>query len=210
MANALPRRTILIATTNRGKHREIEAVMADLPVTWADLSDLPPMSDCIEDGNTFVANAEKKALHFARLSGLWTLADDSGLEVDALDGQPGIYSARFAGEPRSDANNNARLVSMLAGIAPEQRTARFRCALAIADPKGILARADGIVEGVIIDDARGSNGFGYDPHFLIPSLGRTAAELPPQEKNRISHRGKALQAIRGRLLRLLENAPASS
>ncbi len=200
---AVPPRTILIATTNRGKLREIEAVMRDLPVVWTVLADLPPMPECVEDGSTFEANAEKKALHYARLSGLWTLADDSGLEVDALGGEPGVRSARFAGEPKSDARNNARLVALLSGVPPDRRTARFRCALALADGSRVLARAQGCVEGLIVDEARGKNGFGYDPHFLIPALGRTAAELDPEQKNRISHRGQALQSLRAAMGPLL-------
>ena len=198
-----PVRTVLVATANRGKHREIVAVMRDLPVRWIDLSDLSQMPECIEDGPTFEANAEKKALHYARLTGFWTLADDSGLEVDALDGAPGVWSARFAGEPRSDARNNEKLIRLLASVPIQRRTARFRCALVLADAHGVLARSTGVVEGLIIDDPRGANGFGYDPHFLIPAFGRTAAELDPDQKNRISHRGRALQEIRGTILHLL-------
>jgi len=198
-----PARSILLATANRGKHREIVAVMRDLPVRWIDLSDLPQMPECVEDGHTFEANAEKKALHYARLTGFWTLADDSGLEVDALGGAPGVWSARFAGEPRSDARNNEKLIRLLAGVPIQRRTARFRCALVLADAHGVLARASGVVEGLIIDEPRGANGFGYDPHFLIPAFGRTAAELDPDQKNRISHRGRALQQIREPILHLL-------
>jgi XTP/dITP diphosphohydrolase len=196
-------RSILIATTNRGKHREIAAVMNGLPVEWIDLADIPPMPECVEDSLTFEANARKKALHYAGLSGLWTLADDSGLEVDALGGDPGVNSARFAGEPRSDARNNAKLISLLAGVPEERRAARFRCTLVLVARQSVLACTTGTVEGAIIDEARGKNGFGYDPHFLIPSLGWTMAELPPEHKNRISHRGQALRAMRDALLRLL-------
>ncbi|HOW18974.1 MAG TPA: XTP/dITP diphosphatase [Phycisphaerae bacterium] len=196
-------RSILIATTNRGKLREIAAVMEGLPVEWIALGDLPPMPECAEDADTFEGNAEKKAHHYARLGGLWTLADDSGLEVDALGGRPGVKSARFAGEPKSDARNNARLIQLLAGVPAERRTARFRCVLALVGDGRLLARTAGTVEGVIVDEPRGTNGFGYDPHFLIPSLGRTMAELSPDSKNRISHRGQALRAMRDALLRLL-------
>ncbi len=196
-------RTLLIATNNPGKLREIAALMTGVPVRWVGLADLPAMPECVEDGDTFEANAAKKALYYARLSGFWTLADDSGLEVDALDGKPGVHSARFAGEPKSDARNNAKLIALLAGVPEERRTARFRCALALADGKAVLARARGTVEGRIVDDARGSNGFGYDPHFFVPSHGCTMAELPSDEKNRISHRGQALRALRDALPRLL-------
>jgi XTP/dITP diphosphohydrolase len=177
--------------------------MADLPVRWVDLGEVPPMPDCVEDGETFAANAAKKALHYARLSGLWTLADDSGLEVDALGGRPGVYSARFAGEPKSDRRNNEKLVAMLKGVPPEKRAARFRCCVALAGEGRILATAEGSFEGRIVDDARGANGFGYDPHFLVPSLGRTAAELDAAHKNAISHRGQALAALKPQILRLL-------
>lgn len=201
--NTMPERTILIATTNPGKHREIAAVMAELPVRWVDLSEIPPIPDCVEDGDTFQANAAKKALHYAHASGLWTLADDSGLEVDSLGGQPGVWSARFAGEPKSDRRNNEKLIALLAGVPQEKRTARFRCSLALANDGQILATAEGKIEGQIIDEARGSNGFGYDPHFLIPTTGKTTAQLDPEHKNRISHRGQALRAIQPEILRLL-------
>jgi len=177
--------------------------MAELPVRWVDLSEIPPIPDCIEDGDTFQANAAKKALHYAHSSGLWTLADDSGLEVDALGGQPGVWSARFAGEPKSDQRNNEKLIALLAGVPQEKRTARFRCSLALAKDGRILATAEGKIEGLIIDEARGSNGFGYDPHFLIPATGKTTAQLDSEHKNRISHRGQALRAIQPEILRLL-------
>jgi XTP/dITP diphosphohydrolase len=198
------RRRILIATGNPGKRREIEAVMADVPVDWVSLADMPDLPDCVEDADTFEANARKKALHYAGLSGLWTLADDSGLEVDALGGAPGVHSARYAGEPKSDARNNAKLVAGLTGVPDERRTARFRCVVALAEPGRVLATASGTIEGRIIDSPRGRNGFGYDPHFLIPDLGKTAAELPAAEKNRISHRGRALAALRQKLSSLLD------
>ena len=196
-------RTILIATTNRGKLSEIAAVMADAPITWIGLADVPAMPECVEDGATFEANAEKKAMYYARRSGHWTLADDSGLEVDALGGEPGVHSARYAGEPKSDARNNALLIARLAAVPDGRRTARFRCALALAGDGQILARAAGAVEGVIVDTPRGVNGFGYDPHFLVPSRGQTMAELAADEKNRISHRGQALVALKQALRPLL-------
>jgi XTP/dITP diphosphohydrolase len=193
--------TILLATTNGGKLREVAAVLADLPVRLATLDDFPSLPEPQEDGDTFEANALLKARHYARLSGVWALADDSGLEVDALGGAPGVVSARYAGcdaparEDR-DAANNARLLSELRNTPIEKRTARFRCALALCDGDRLVATAIGAVEGLIIDDARGDNGFGYDPHFLIPEFGLTTAEMPPDQKNRISHRGRALAALR--------------
>jgi len=216
-------RPILLATGNPGKLREVQVVLADYDVPVIGLSDLPQLPEAVEEGPTFVANAEAKARHYARLTNHWALADDSGLEVDALDGAPGVYSARYATQPRrglsedsalgrtasddseparaspdaerNDAANNARLIAELAGVPPERRSARFRCALSLADGDRILATASGVIEGRIIDVPRGSNGFGYDPHFLLPDRNLTTAELPPEEKNRISHRGQALRAI---------------
>ena len=201
------RRRILIATTNPGKRREIEAVMAGLPVEWVALSDLPPIAEPVEDGETFAENARLKARYYAEALGIWTLADDSGLEVDALGGDPGVRSARYAGEPCDDAANNAKMVRGLAGVPTADRTARFRCAIALADSSGVLAEAEGKIEGVIIDERRGENGFGYDPHFLVPSLGKTTAEIPPDHKNRISHRGNALRGIRPAIERCLAEGP---
>lgn len=194
---------VLVATTNRGKLAELRAILADLPVHLASLDDFPPMTEPVEDALTFAGNAEIKARHYARLAGCWTLADDSGLEVDALHGAPGVHSARFAGPSCDPAANNAKLVAVLAGVPIEDRSARFRCALALADARRVLATAEGSFEGVIVDDPRGDNGFGYDPHFLIPSLGKTAAELIPEEKNRISHRGQAFRSLRDSLKQLL-------
>jgi XTP/dITP diphosphohydrolase len=196
-------RRILIATANQGKFREIAAVMADLPVQWMNLADLPPMPEPVENGSTFAENARLKALFYARAGELWALADDSGLEVDALGGRPGVFSARYAGEPRNDAANNAKLIGELSDMPLDKRTARFRCAMALASPEAVLAEAQGTVEGVIIDRPRGRNGFGYDPIFLIPSLGKTAAELGFEQKNRVSHRGQALIAIRPAIERCL-------
>lgn len=194
---------ILIATGNRGKMREIAAVLADLPVQWLSLADIGPIPQPVEDGETFMANAEKKARHYSRRSGLWTLADDSGLEVDALGGRPGVLSARYAGEPCDDLANNRKLIGELADVPTEKRTARFRCAIALADGAKIIARGEGAIEGRIVDDPRGGNGFGYDPHFLVPQLGRTTAELAPEHKNRISHRGQAVRALREQLANML-------
>jgi len=195
--------TILLATKNRGKLREVQSILAGLPVAWATLDQFPDLPNAVEDADTFAGNAERKALHYARLTGLWTLADDSGLEVDALNGSPGVYSARYAGRPGDDAANNKKLIAELAGVPQEQRTARFRCAIVLAGPDGILATACGTFEGLIVDDPRGSNGFGYDPHFFVPKLGMTAAQLPPEQKNRISHRAKALSAILPIIKRLI-------
>ena len=199
---------VVIATTNPGKLREIRQVLGGLDVEWLTLDDFKGLPDVEEDTPTFEANAAKKALENARATGLWTLADDSGLEVDALGGLPGVISARFAGPQQDDAANNAKLIAELRDVPQERRTARFRCALALAGPEGILASAEGVVEGRIIDQPRGQNGFGYDPHFLIPALGRTTAELDPEHKNRISHRGQALRALHPKLAALLATGVA--
>lgn len=196
-------RAILLATTNAGKLREVRAVLADLAVELTGLSDHSPVAEAVEDADTFEGNARIKALHYARLIGGWALADDSGLEVDALGGAPGVYSARYAGVPGDDAANNARLVGELRGVPREQRTARFRCVLALADPKEVRAVTSGTIEGVIVDEPRGENGFGYDPHFLVPELNKTTAELRAEKKNAISHRGQALRAMRAVIERLI-------
>ncbi|GAG17307.1 unnamed protein product, partial [marine sediment metagenome] len=144
-----------------------------MPVRLTTLDDYPRLPAPREDATTFEGNAKLKALHYARFAGCWTLADDSGLEVDALDGNPGVHSARYDGNACDPAANNAKLIRELAGVPPRNRTARFRCAIALANPNEILATGLGVVEGVIIDDALGGNGFGYDPHFFVPEFGVT-------------------------------------
>jgi len=212
---------ILIATRNPGKAREIEAILADAggvveastAIHWKTLVDLTEsIREPEEDQDTFGGNAAMKASYYSRATGLWTLADDSGLEVDALNGAPGVRSARFAALPNEpsraerDQANNAKLIVQLHDVPPQQRTARFRCAMALADGQRILAAAEGTIEGRIIDPPRGRDGFGYDPHFLVPRLGKTTAELAPAEKNRISHRGQALRLMRTKLRALLEQS----
>ena len=209
---------VLIATGNPGKAREIAAVLSEKgpksrglrSLLWRTLNDLTSaIPEPNEGQTTFIGNASLKARHYSLASGLWTLADDSGLEVDALAGAPGVLSARFAELPDSatrqsrDLANNTKLIALLAGVPPDRRTARFRCALALADGQRILATAEGTIEGRIMDVPRGRGGFGYDPHFLVPHLGKTTAELSPSEKNRISHRGQALRLMRARLQDLL-------
>jgi XTP/dITP diphosphohydrolase len=197
---------LLIATSNKGKLREVRAMLEALGVEVIGLTDIDAIEEPVEDGDTFDANARKKAIHYAAASGLWALADDSGLEVDVLNGAPGVYSARYAGEDADDMANNARLIRELQVIPEANRTARFRCAMALAtSDKVVVATSSGTIEGVIIDEPRGHNGFGYDPHFFIPDQDRTAAELPPVQKNRISHRGQALAAIHPQIVRLLVN-----
>ena len=194
---------LLFATTNHGKLREVRALLAGLPIEVATLGDFADLDVPIEDQDTFDANARLKALHYARLTHCLTLADDSGLEVDALGGAPGVHSARYAGPQCDPAANNAKLVAELSGVPSQGRAARFRCAMALAQGDQILATADGKIEGVIVDEPRGRNGFGYDPYFFVPESGMTVAEMPPEQKNQISHRGRALQAIRPSIERIV-------
>lgn len=190
---------LLLATGNPAKVREIRAVLAGLPLEVVSLADLPAVSEPAETGATFAENARAKALYYARATGRWALADDSGLVVDALGGLPGVHSARYAadevppGSPRQaiDAANNRKLLRELAGVSDEWRTARFICHLAMADARGVLLEATGAIEGRIGHRPAGENGFGYDPLFLLDELGKTTAELPSEQKNAISHRGKA-------------------
>lgn len=196
-------REILIATSNRGKLREIRDGLGNCDVRWRTLADYAGVSEPDEESETFLGNAIAKARYYSVRIGLWTLADDSGLQVDALGGAPGVRSARYAGLTADDAANNAKLIAALKDVPPERRTARFCCAVALVDGDIVLATAEGAVEGLIIDEPRGCNGFGYDPHFLVPELGITTAEMPPEQKNRISHRGQALRLIRPRIVALL-------
>jgi len=182
---------LLVATHNRGKMREYAALLADLPieVTWLDAEGIDLEVD--ETGATFAENAILKARAYAALSGLLTWADDSGLEVDALEGRPGVYSARYGGPGLSDDARYRALLAELAGVPDAARTARFHCVVAIARPDGKLFTTDGTVEGTILHEARGSNGFGYDPVFFVPEYAASMAELSAEVKNRISHRARA-------------------
>jgi XTP/dITP diphosphohydrolase len=184
-------RTLLVATHNQGKIREYRSLLADLPltVTWLDQEGVT--FEVAETGSTFVENACLKAEQYANLTGLWTWADDSGLEVDALGGEPGVYSARYGGPGLTDRDRYLRLLAALADLPSAPRTARFRCVVAIAAPGGPIYTVEGTVEGEIIDTPRGESGFGYDPIFYLPAHGATMAELSPTVKNRISHRGLA-------------------
>lgn len=189
---------LLVATTNQGKFVEIAEALKDLPLRILSLRDFPGAPPVVEDGDTFLANARKKAHETARWSGQLTLADDSGIVVDALGGRPGVHSARYAGENATDEDNRRLLLEELSGVPDEKRGAAFVCVLVLAHPDGREMVAEGRIEGRITGEARGSNGFGYDPLFLIPSLGKTTAELPMTEKNALSHRGLALKALRGK------------
>lgn len=183
---------LLLATNNRGKIREITKLLAPHGIETVSLGDFPDIGEIEEDGSTFRENAVKKASVTCERTGLAALADDSGLEVDYLDGAPGVHSARFAGEEKDDEANNKKLLSLLEGVPLERRTARFRCVMAIAVPGGWVYTAEGTCEGVIALEPRGSGGFGYDPLFYLPEYGKTLAELDLETKNKISHRGRAL------------------
>jgi XTP/dITP diphosphohydrolase len=197
-------RVLLVATTNRHKLEEYRVMFAGLPYQLCSLSDLHLDFDVEETGTTFQENAALKAWAYARAAGELSLADDSGLEIDALGGEPGVYSARFAGVDTPYEERFRIIFERLRDVPEEQRSARFRCVICIADPStGKLESVDGTIEGRIPETSRGVNGFGYDPIFYVPELGMTTAEISPEHKNRISHRGLAAQKARG----LLENWP---
>ena len=195
-----PRRRLVVATANEGKLAEFRALLADVPFDLTSLGELHLPSP-EESGASFLANATLKARHAASLSGLAALADDSGLEVDALGGAPGVHSARYAGAQGDDRANNLKLVAALRDVPNNKRQARYRCVLVLvrepSDPAPLIA--EGVWEGEILDAPRGAGGFGYDAYFYLPALKCTAAELPPETKNRLSHRGTALKALRERL-----------
>lgn len=199
----VPAVSIVLATSNPGKIAEFRKLLPET-VRVVSLDDLgivlPP-----ETGQTFAENAIAKAIFAAQQSGMLAIADDSGLEVDALGGAPGVRSARYAGDPGNDEANRNRLLAELSGVPPEQRTARFRCAVALASPHELIAWEEGVCEGSIAEKPAGDFGFGYDPVFLLPD-GRTMAELPPDEKNQISHRARAFQAILPALIQALEDS----
>ncbi|MBL7154759.1 MAG: XTP/dITP diphosphatase [Phycisphaerae bacterium] len=204
-------KTILVASTNPGKMGELRA-MLDADVEWVGLSDFPGIEDVKEDGATFVENARKKASEYAEATGVWTIADDSGLVVDALGGEPGVRSARYSGEKLAgeertllDHRNMKKVLELLEGVPEEKRTARFVCCLCLASAKEILLEATGKVEGVITDREIGSNGFGYDPIVFVPKLDKTVAQMTSEEKNSISHRGNAIREFRPMLEELFAN-----
>jgi len=202
------KRKILVATTNPGKIAELRA-MLDLDIEWLGLSDFGDIDEIEEDGATFAENACKKALGYAKAAGLWTIADDSGLVVDALGGAPGVKSARFSGEKDNDRTlldhkNMAKVLKLLEDVSKERRTARFVCHLCLASPERILIETDGTLEGLIAESQIGKNGFGYDPIFFVPHLNKTVAQLTRDEKNAISHRGNAIRKLKPLLDELLK------
>lgn len=191
---------LVVATANVGKLREFRSLLAGLPYELSSLAELGLPSPA-ETGSSFLENATLKARHAAASSGFAAVADDSGIEVDALGGAPGTHSARYAGAGADDGANNAKLMTALRGVPGEQRRARYRCALVLVETLDAAPlTAEAAWEGLILDAPRGSGGFGYDPYFWLPELDKTAAELTPEEKNRLSHRGKAMRALREALL----------
>jgi XTP/dITP diphosphohydrolase len=203
-------RRILVATTNPGKLTEIKAMLGG-DVEWVGLSDFKGIGEIKEDGATFAENARRKALGYAKATGLWTLADDSGLVIDSLGGRPGVKSARFSGARDKDRTlldhkNMAKVLKLLEGVPKEKRTAKFVCCLCLASPERVLIETEGTVEGFIMEEEIGGNGFGYDPIFFVPHLNKTVAQLTTEEKNAISHRGNALRKLKPLLAKLLKGA----
>jgi XTP/dITP diphosphohydrolase len=211
-------RKILVATTNPGKIAELRTMLGT-DLQWLSLADFGEIPEIVEDGATFAENARKKALGYAGATGVWTIADDSGLVVDALGGAPGVKSARFSGKavPALDPNdkkqgqdalatkadrilidhrNTAKVLELLEGVSQEKRTARFVCRLCLASPERVLLEAEGTLEGLITEEEIGDQGFGYDPIFFVPHLNKTIAQITREEKNAISHRGNAIRKLK--------------
>lgn len=186
---------LVVASHNAHKIAEIQEMTKSLAIEIVGLEELGNFPPVIEDGATFRENAKKKAVTIAKLTNTMVLADDSGLEVDYLQGAPGVYSSRFAGEPSDDARNNALLLEKLKNVPDLERGAQFRCVMALASPKGSVKYSEGICRGIITRELQGGQGFGYDPLFLVPEHGLTFAELGPEIKNKISHRYQALQGM---------------
>lgn len=214
------KRKILIATTNPGKMKELSAMLEikgsdPFICEWLSLADFPNINEVEENGKTFAENARKKALGYAKQTGLWTIADDSGLMVDALNGAPGVNSARFSGCQSRDSNgavmsrslldhkNMTKLLNLLENVPDEKRTARFVCSICLAAPEKVLIETQGLLEGVIGHAQKGSNGFGYDPLFVVPASSKTVAQLSNKEKNQISHRANAIRNFNSLFTKLL-------
>jgi len=196
------KQTIVLATTNKGKTREIKRLLKGFPIDIKNLDDFGPIPDVIEDGATFDDNAYKKASFTAKILGYPAMADDSGLCVDALDGAPGVYSARYAGENASDADNVKKMLTDLKDH--KNRNAAFKCVISIAVPTGAALTYEGECKGVLTKEPIGDNGFGYDPLFFYPELNKTFAQLTIEEKGRVSHRGRALKEIAEEMDKILE------
>ncbi|MEN6371149.1 MAG: XTP/dITP diphosphatase [Armatimonadota bacterium] len=195
-------KTLVIATNNEAKGKEIARILAGMDYDVRTLRDYPPYPEPEENAGTFAGNAQIKVLAAADHTGSLAIADDSGLVVDALDGAPGVYSSRFAGPNATDEERNEKVLDLLQNVPDDKRTARFVAVAAIAVPGKIIGTVEGKVEGIIAHEPHGNNGFGYDPIFYVPEFGMTTAEMSAEEKDRISHRGKALHAAREFLERL--------
>ncbi|MBW2655769.1 MAG: XTP/dITP diphosphatase [Deltaproteobacteria bacterium] len=193
---------IVLATRNKGKTREIKALLKEFPIDIKNLDDFGPIPDVIEDGKTFDDNAYKKAAFTAKILGYPAMADDSGLCVEALDGAPGVYSARYAGENATDADNVKKMLTDLDGI--ENRNAAFQCVISIAVPTGAALTYEGECKGILTKEPMGDNGFGYDPLFFYPDFNKTFAQLTIEEKGKVSHRGKALKEIANEVDKIIE------
>ena len=189
-------RDLVVATRNRHKGKELGSLLADLPVRIRTMDEFPDVPDVVEDGDTCEANAIKKARAVSDATGLMAVADDTGLEVDALDGRPGVYAARYAGPQATYEDNCRKLLGEMAGVPLDRRTARFVTVAAVALPSQTVEVMTGRLEGLISERPAGARGFGYDPVFYVPELGKTLAELSSEEKNRISHRAKAFAQVR--------------
>jgi XTP/dITP diphosphohydrolase len=199
---------VVLATRNQHKVQEIRALLADLAITFLSLSDFPDLPDVVEDGSTCKENAVKKARETAIETSHWALADDTGLEVDALDGRPGVFAARYAGEHATYADNCEKLLKELKDIPVAQRGARFLTVMALSDPEGQTEVVQGELQGQITEQFYGSQGFGYDPVFYVPKAHKTLAEMTLAEKNELSHRGQALRLAKDLLKRRLEITPS--
>ncbi|OXU15106.1 RdgB/HAM1 family non-canonical purine NTP pyrophosphatase [Sedimentisphaera salicampi] len=202
---------ILLATTNAGKIRDFEILLSGFSINWLSLKDFPETEEVEEDGKTFAENAARKAIGYARQTGILTLADDSGLEIDALGGEPGINSARFSGAHkdhssdafRIDEENIKKVLRLMEDVPEENRSARFVSSLCLADSEKPILEAEGFLPGMILREKRGSGGFGYDPIFYLPERGKSVAELEREEKNKISHRANAVKNLRPMLKEFL-------
>jgi XTP/dITP diphosphohydrolase len=197
---------VIVATANQGKFQEIVAILSDLRISFLSLASFPGYVPPLESGVTYAENASAKARAAARFTGTWALADDSGLEVEALGGQPGPHSSRFLGAAATERDRNQRILEMLEGVPLERRNARFQCVVALAGPEGELFLTHGSCEGIIAQAPDGEEGFGYDPIFIVPDQGVTMASLPRDLKNRISHRARALEKAKRLLAGLSSTA----
>ena len=202
------RHKILVASTNPGKLKELREMLGG-DIEWVGLADFPGIPEIEEDGKTLAENAHKKAIGYAKATELWTLADDSGLVVDAIGGQPGVKSARFAGATDKDRKvidrkNFGKVLKLLKDVPKEKRSARFVCCLCLASPEKVIIETEGMLEGIIIDEPVGENGFGYDPIFFVPKLNKTVAQMDADDKNAISHRGNAIRKLVPLLNELLQ------